>query len=246
MNRGVLVLTAIVVVSLSLTVYLMYYNDTSLSGVVIFDADPEQEFVSPESLRVFLIRASIGPPLDSLYIQYARNVGALEDSVVNMRSELQIIESRINEEEVLLRTLFGDIPSTDVRFRENREVIDSLQSQYDTIEKMYDVKRDRLIFLQSEYNSIIAQLIDTKILLEDVVDAEGNFDFPRVPRGDYYVYSMRVLAGDRDVTNEPIGTYYMHALTARQIRKYSWMQKVSVGRNSYIRLDSSNMTEVFK
>jgi len=244
--RATIIFLIILVVFAGITFILYEYSKSSLTWIVVFDVPDKSAEISSEGLRVFIIRESIGPPLDSLYARYEANVAAFEDSVTTLRQDAHMKADRVREEEALLRTVFGDAPRTDRRYLQNRRVVDRLIAERDSLNREYNVKRKRLIELQSEYNSIIAQLIDAKVLLKTEADEQGRFEFPRVPRDNYYVYAMRVLAGDKDITNEPPGVYYMYALTAQRIRKFSWMLKVYIERNSFIRLDSSNMTDVFK
>ncbi len=246
MKRQAAVLVLILIALTALTIWLYERNQTSLKGVVVFEHYPGTPEPDPSGLSVFILVESIGPELDTLNAHYEKDVSAFEDSVNDIRLNLNVLKLKINEEEALLKILFSDETSREFERERNKRVVDGMIEEKETLEKNYEEKRLRLIRLQREYNGVIVNLIDRKVILKTETDESGMFDFQGVPKDIYYLYALRILAGDKDITSEPPGTYYMYALTAQKIIKYSWMLKVILDDDISIKLDYSNMADVFK
>ncbi|MFC1561620.1 hypothetical protein ACFL6I_23005 [candidate division KSB1 bacterium] len=231
---------------MSLAVYLFTGHRGSLQGEVHLEGISGLSDVSSEGMRVFLISGAVKPVLDSLYANYENSYSAFIDSVNRLRHDQRVMNERIVEEEALLKAVFGMEPPRTRQYLDNRKRIDDMIAAYENSKADYQSKRDMLITLQVGYNNVITTLIDNRVRLKTEVDAQGKFEFPRVPKEDYLVYALRILAGTTDITNEPQSTYYMHALSAQHIRKLSWMLPVTIEHDSFVRLDASNMFDVFK
>jgi len=246
MKRPEIIASIFVGLLIIMTILLCERNKNSLVGEIVFDVPEETHIVSKEGLRIFLIKAVIEPVLDSLRVSFEKDIVLFEDSVHQMRRQLKELRKQVIEKQSRMRTMYGEIPVESRQYRKDKRDLDKQAVFRDSLEAVYSDKRERLIEFQRDYNNVIATLIDNKVLLKTEADENGRFEFPKVPRGEYFVYALRILAGSTDITHEPLEIYYQYALTAQQIRKYSWMYKIKVVRNTTIRLDSSNMTDVFK
>ena len=233
-------------VFLIFAIYIFMSRWGSLEGDIVFEDARGVSEVPSTDMYVFLLSDQIEPLLDSLNVIYNTNVAPLEDTVAYLRRGVEDYTNRAREEEVIFRLTVGNAdPSTSV-YRENRAYFDRVAAERDSIELLFDEKRKRLIEQQSGYNGVVEKLFENKMLFKAQVDEKGHFLFKKVSNDDYFIYTLKIVSGDEDITRIPADMYYLYALRGETIRKYSWMVKVSVDEKTYIRLDGSNMAEIFK
>jgi len=236
----------VLLIFLVIIVIYLQMNKGSLEGDVVFQTPPGEKAPTVEGTRVFLLSASIGQVLDTLNIHYDSKVAFLEDTVTQIRQQIKKYRDIIREEEALFKISYGGRIIDSPQYRKNRQYLENLKAQHDSLDGEYSSKRERLVTQQSGYNGVIAGLLIDKVVLHTETDEKGHFIFPKVPQGAYYIYALRIMAGNEDITGQPSGAYYKHALSGDKVRKFSWLQKISVKKDSYIRLDASNMTDVYK
>ncbi|MCH8286818.1 hypothetical protein IIB79_09870, partial [candidate division KSB1 bacterium] len=184
--------------------------------------------------------------LDSLDVYYEKNVALLDESIDLLKIEVETLVKIAREEELIFDASFRGIDPSNRLYIENKDYLDKVIGEKDRAEDLYREKRLQLIDEQSGYNGVIYELLKNKIVLKTIVDENGHFSFPKLENDDYYIYSLRILSGNKDITRVPSEMIHIYALSGDIIRKYSWMVRITVDEDTYIRLDSSNISQVFK
>jgi len=218
----------------------------NIEGDIIFTGQRGNTSLFYDSLYVFIIRPEFGTTLDSLERFYQQKVTPMEDTVAYLKRQEEIYIRQTREQELLFRVTAREQMKLTQLYESSKKYFDYIKAQEDSVKKLYDAKRNQLINQQSGYNKVIAQLINEKVYLKSEVDKNGHFKFRKLENGNYYIYALRIISGGKDVTHIPSYEYYLLALSKQDIKKYSWMFKMSVKENTYIRLDSTNMSYVFK
>lgn len=227
---------------LILVIYIALIMNGPLEGEVVFEYAEH----SAEGIKIFLLNRSIGPVLDTLRFNYDNNVKFLEDSVKNTREELKDIRDLVRKEEAVFRITFGNNLLNTAQYKRNRAYIDGLTARRDSLENLYTLIHESLMEQQTGYNNVIATLLNNKLFLEATADNNGRFKFETVRRKTYYIYARRVFAGNEDITAKSRGAQIMYAITGKELKEYTWLFKVDVDRKTYLKLDSSNTSDVYK
>jgi len=218
----------------------------SLEGDIVFDLSEVPAGNLEDSLYVFIISSEIGPFLDSLDVFYEKNISFLEDSIDFLKKEFEAKEIISREEELIFDASFRGINPSNRLYKENKAFLDQVVAEKDKAEDIYQEKRLQLIDEQVGYNSVIYELLMNKIVLKGKVDENGHFSFPKLENADYYIYALRILSGNKDITRVPKEMIHIYAFSGDAIRKYSWMVRITVDEETYIKLDNSNISQVFK
>ncbi len=217
-----------------------------LEGDVTFEIDVRGTIAVPDSMKVFLIRGKIIPLLEDMNKEYNLNTLLLEDTVKVMKEKLKEHKENVIKEELKFQLAFGGRILNTADYRTAKGMLDKVIEDRKAYEEYYRGVRDELLKKQNYYNLGLGVLIDNNIILKARVDQYGHFIFDRVPNGEYLLYAIRVLAGDQDITNVPSDTYFAYALEGKLIKKFTWLQRLTVDEDTYIKLDRSNIQNVFK
>lgn len=239
----------IIAFTISMLVYAIVYYAAmwgSLEGDIVFEFSEGPSELLEDTLYVFVVSSQIGPFLDSLDVYYEKNVALLDESIDLLKIEVETLVKIAREEELIFDASFRGIDPSNRLYIENKDYLDKVIGEKDRAEDLYREKRLQLIDEQSGYNGVIYELLKNKIVLKTIVDENGHFSFPKLENDDYYIYSLRILSGNKDITRVPSEMIHIYALSGDIIRKYSWMVRITVDEDTYIRLDSSNISQVFK
>ncbi|KPK95531.1 hypothetical protein AMJ80_05085 [bacterium SM23_31] len=231
---------------LSFAIYNYISKYGSLEGDVVFEFTTGSPDVASDSMYVFLISAQIETKLDSLEDDYNRMWAPLEDTVTYLREQVKVYTKHAQEEEVIFDLTYKDIVKRTELYRESKNYLDKVKAEKDSVDALFAEKLDRLITHQTRYNNKIAGWFNDKMQFKALVDKNGHFLFRKVPNEDYYIYALKIFAGNVDITNVPADMYYYYAFSGDAIRKYSWMFGITIKEDTYVTLDKSNMSQVFK
>ena len=241
---GIFIFCTIAFLSYAIYNYISTWG--ALEGDIVFEITADTPEISTEGMYVFLISPQIEDSLDILDNDYNRTWASLEDTIVYLRQRVKEYTRQAQEEEVLFNVTYGDIVKRTKLYQESKNYLDKVKADRDSVDALFAEKRDRLIKKQSDYNSVIASLIENKVIFKAEVDSTGHFPFPKIPNGDYFIYALRIFSGNIDITNIPADMYYFYALSGETMRKYSWMFKITINEDTYVKLDKSNMSQIFK
>ncbi len=239
----------LVVFGIGLTSYAVYnYLNKfgSLEGEIIFNIDEASSRARPDSMKVFLISGKIGDLLNSVMSDYDARYKALEDSVIFLDEQKEAATAKAYEEELSFKMAFGDRVRQDRRYINAKNYLDEILKNKEDAGKLYKTKRDQLLERQKNYNLYIGNLIDNNVVMKSEVDGAGKFKFDKVENGEYYIYALRVIAGEEDITDVPGDLYFIYALSGNIVRRYSWMVPLTIDEKTTIRLEKSNMSRLFK
>ena len=231
---------------LGFAIYVYMETWGSLEGEVVIEHLNNDETTAISDMNVLLLSPDIGPILDSLEVYYEKNVAQLLDTVTIFQSGVEEYTERAREEEVIFNVALSGADPSSRLYIENKIYLDSVIAEKDSVVKVYNDIRNTLLDKQNGYNGVIAQLIENKLILQAEVGERGEFKFPKLEKGDYFLYALKIVSGDEDITRIPAAMYHIYALSGESIRKYSWMVKVSVEEDSFIQLNASNTSEIFK
>lgn len=242
---GSVVIFAVTFLAYAIDTYISKWG--SLEGEIVFDVVQGETVFAPEdSMYVFLVAPQIGPFLDSLKSYYTREIKVLEDTVEILRGDVEYYTQRAREEQLIFYTSFNNEDPSTRLYRESKQYLDQVIGEKEKIEKLFQQKRLKLIDEQSGYNGVILELLNNKMELKAAVDVDGSFSFPKITNGPHYVYALRILSGNKDITKVPVEMIHIYALSGEKFKRYSWMVMVDVDEDTYIRLDSSNTSQIFK
>jgi len=241
---GLLIFCALACLSIAIYIYITTWG--SLEGDIVFEITADTPEIPTDSMYVFLISAEIEDSLDVLNNDYNKTWAPLEDTVTYFRQQVKEYTRHAREEEVLFNVTYGDIIKRTKLYLESKNYLDKVKADSDSVDALFAEKRDRLVEQQQDYNSAIAELIENKAIMKAETDNKGHFLFTKVRNDDYFIYAFRIVSGDKDITNIPADMYYIYALSGEAMRKYSWMFKITIHEDTYVKLDKSNMSQVFK
>ncbi|MCP4723519.1 MAG: hypothetical protein GY863_00710 [bacterium] len=241
---GFLIICGLGLTSYAVNNYLHKFG--SLEGEIVFNLDEESSKVNPDSMKVFLISGKIGELLDAVVSDYDERYIALEDSVTMLDEQKEAATAKAYEEELSFRVAFGENVRQDRTYITAKNYLDGILKAKKDADELYKTKRDILLERQKNFNLYIGNLIDNNVVMKAEVDMDGKFKFPKVENGDYYLYALRVIAGEEDITDVPGDLYFIYALTGEAVRRYAWMTPLTVDEETTFRLDKTNMSNVFK
>ena len=241
---GIFIFCTIAFLSFAIYTYISTWG--SLEGDIVFEITADTSEFPADSMYVFLISAEIEIMLDSLDAYYNRNVASLEDTVTYLRKQVDEYTKHAREEELLFNVTYGDIIKRTRLYQESKNYLDKVKADSDSVDALFAEKRNELIEQQRGYNSVIASLIENKVIFKAEIDNTGHFSFLKIPNDDYFIYALKIVSGDKDITNIPADMYYVYALSGETMRKYSWMFKITIHEDTYVKLKESIMSPVFK
>jgi hypothetical protein len=242
-------ITIVVVFTVGLLGFSIYYYMEkwgSLEGEVVIEHLSNDETIAIRDMSVYLLAPDIGPSLDSLEVYYEKNVVLLQDTLTYLQVKVDEYTQRAREEEVIFNVTLSRADPSSRLYRENKKHRDSVVAAKDSVVDIYNDSRKSLLDKQNGYNGVIEQLIKNKLILQAEVGELGEFKFSKLEKGDYYLYALKIFSGEEDITRIPAEMYHIYALSGVSIRKYTWMFKVSVEAESFIQLNNSNTSEIFK
>lgn len=218
----------------------------SLEGDFVFNEKITTASSSEDSMRVYLVDYKIQETIDQLNVEYEKNTDDLINEVTRLKRISRGLKDNVIKAEIIFETSYKNLRESSRLFIKASTDLKNLKQESKDTEIEYLAQRDSLLNIQGTYNLKVATLIDMNTVLKTLVDDDGHFSFPKTENGEFLIYALRVIVAGEDITNVPAEMYYVFALTGKKINKYIWLTKVVIEEATYIKLDSSNMIDVFK
>ncbi|MFC1514106.1 hypothetical protein ACFL5P_03750 [candidate division KSB1 bacterium] len=219
---------------------------STLEGEIEINTPPEVSLNVYDNMIVILMSARIQAAIDSMKVYYNRDALEVSDLIKTLEEHIPVYEETAISAEMTFKTIYGSRNENSDTYREHKALVERTVAEADSVKQLYRQAKTEMLNVSGSFNYALQAIMDNEIKYLAQVSETGHFFYPKVPKGKFFAYVFKSITKDQDLTYLSVDEYYSILLTGEKIWKYSWFYPVEVTEPTYIKLDESKMTNIFK